>query len=112
MRRHGARRERRHLASGVLGFRCSRLPSKSGWKQSSNGNGSRHGASVVRTLLLAAGLGGRLRPLTNTVPKCLAPTGGKPLLGYWLELLLGGGIERVLVNTHHLPEPVRMFVAA
>ena len=54
----------------------------------------------------------RLRPLTDTVPKCLIPIRGKPLLGYWLELLLGGGVERVLVNTHHLPEPVRMFVAA
>jgi len=66
---------------------------------------------VVRTVLLAAGLGRRLRPLTNTVPKCLVPIRGKPLLGYWLELLLGGGIERVLVNTHHLPETVRHFVA-
>lgn len=65
----------------------------------------------MRAVLLAAGLGMRLRPLTNTVPKCLVPIRGKPLLGYWLELFLGGGVERVLVNTHHLPEPVRMFVA-
>ncbi len=65
----------------------------------------------MRAVLLAAGLGVRLRPLTNTVPKCLVPIRGKPLLGYWLELLLGGGIERVLVNTHHLPETVRHFVA-
>ncbi len=66
----------------------------------------------MRALLLAAGLGMRLRPLTDTVPKCLVPIRGKPLLRYWLDLLLGGGVERVLVNTHHLPEPVRMFVAA
>lgn len=65
----------------------------------------------MRAVLLAAGLGVRLRPLTNTVPKCLVPIRGKPLLGYWLELLLGGGIERALVNTHHLPETVRHFVA-
>ncbi len=65
----------------------------------------------MRAVLLAAGLGMRLRPLTNTVPKCLVPIRGKPLLGYWLELLLGGGIERALVNTHHLPETVRHFVA-
>ncbi len=65
----------------------------------------------MRALLLAAGLGMRLRPLTDTVPKCLVPIRGKPLLGYWLELFLGGGVERVLVNTHHLPETVRHFVA-
>lgn len=64
----------------------------------------------MRALLLAAGLGRRLRPLTNTVPKCLIAIRGRPLLWYWLELLLGGGIERVLVNTHHLPETVRHFV--
>ncbi len=65
----------------------------------------------MRAVLLAAGLGRRLRPLTNTVSKCLVPIRGKPLLGYWLELLLGDGIERALVNTHHLPETVRHFVA-
>ena len=65
----------------------------------------------MRAVLLAAGLGVRLRPLTNTVPKCLVPIRGKPLLGYWLELFLGGGVERVLVNTHHLSETVRHFVA-
>lgn len=65
----------------------------------------------MRALLLAAGLGTRLRPLTNSVPKCLVPIRGKPLLAYWFELLLDGGIERVLVNTHHLPETVRQFVA-
>ena len=64
----------------------------------------------MRALLLAAGLGTRLRPLTDRVPKCLVPIRGKPLLGYWLDLLLNGGIERVLVNTHHLAESVRTFV--
>ena len=64
-----------------------------------------------RALLLAAGLGTRLRPLTNHVPKCLVPIKGKPLLGYWLDLLLRAGIERVLVNTHYLPDPVRRFCA-
>lgn len=64
----------------------------------------------MRALLLAAGLGTRLRPLTNSVPKCLIPIRGRPLLDYWLELLLDGGVESVLVNTHHLPERVRSFV--
>ena len=66
----------------------------------------------MKALLLAAGLGTRLRPLTETVPKCLVPIRGKPLLQYWLDLLFEGGIESALVNTHHLPEPVRAFVAA
>ena len=68
----------------------------------------------MRALLLAAGLGTRLRPLTETVPKCLIPIHGKPLLGYWFDLLLKPetGIDRVLVNTSYLPELVRGFVAA
>jgi mannose-1-phosphate guanylyltransferase len=66
----------------------------------------------MRALLLAAGLGTRLRPLTDRIPKCLVPVHGKPLLGYWLDLLLNAGIERVLVNTHYLPVPVREFVAS
>jgi len=57
----------------------------------------------VKALLLAAGLGTRLRPLTETVPKCLVPIHGKPLLDYWLDLLFEQDIiERVLVNTGHL----------
>jgi len=65
----------------------------------------------LRALLLAAGLGTRLRPLTDTTPKCLVPILGRPLLAYWLDLLFEGGIERVLVNTHHRAEDVRAFVA-
>ncbi len=65
----------------------------------------------MRALLLAAGLGTRLRPLTDRVPKCLVPIRGKPLLAYWLDLILAGPIERVLVNTHYLPGVVRDFVA-
>ncbi len=65
----------------------------------------------MRALLLAAGAGTRLRPITNTIPKCLVLIHGKPLLAYWLDLLLGAGIDRVLINTHYLPDQVRRFVA-
>lgn len=65
----------------------------------------------MRTLLLAAGLGTRLRPITNTVPKCMVPIHGKPLLDYWLDLLLNDGVERILINTHYLPDSVNSFVA-
>jgi mannose-1-phosphate guanylyltransferase len=64
----------------------------------------------MRALLLAAGIGSRLRPLTATLPKCLVPVHGRPLLAYWLDLLFLAGIERVLINTHHLAEKVQSFV--
>ena len=62
-----------------------------------------------RALLLAGGYGTRLRPLTDTIPKCLVPIHGKPLLAYWLDLLFESGVERALINTHYLPEQVRAF---
>jgi mannose-1-phosphate guanylyltransferase len=65
---------------------------------------------VRRALLLAGGIGSRLRPLTLTVPKCLVPIHGRPLLDYWIEMLLAGGFERVLVNTHWLAPAVEAFV--
>jgi NDP-sugar pyrophosphorylase family protein len=64
-----------------------------------------------KALLLAAGLGTRLRPLTDTAPKCLVDIAGRPLLDYWFEALSEAGIRDVLVNTHHLPERVRQFLA-
>lgn len=66
----------------------------------------------MRALLLAAGVGTRLRPITDTLPKCLVPVNGVPLLDYWLDLLFGGGVERILINTHHLAEKVNGHVAA
>lgn len=64
----------------------------------------------MRALLLAAGLGTRLRPITNTVPKCLVEINGRPLLDYWIALLSTGGIVDILINLHHLPEVVRSYV--
>ncbi|WP_315777124.1 MULTISPECIES: nucleotidyltransferase family protein [unclassified Bradyrhizobium] len=65
----------------------------------------------MRALLLAAGIGSRLRPLTNTTPKCLVRVHDRPLLDYWLDLVFEGGIERALLNTHWLAEQVRVHVA-
>jgi mannose-1-phosphate guanylyltransferase len=64
----------------------------------------------MRALLLAAGLGTRLRPLTDTMPKCLVPIKGEPLLGIWLERLTQAGIGPFLVNTHHLAAQVEAFI--
>lgn len=64
----------------------------------------------MRAILLAAGLGTRLRPLTNTLPKCLVPIKGKPLLEIWLERLTQAGMGPFLVNTHYLAKQVEAFI--
>lgn len=64
----------------------------------------------MKALLLAAGLGTRLQPITNIVPKCLVPIHGKPLLQYWLESLVAAGISEILINTHYLPQLVENFI--
>jgi mannose-1-phosphate guanylyltransferase len=64
----------------------------------------------ARALILAAGLGTRLRPLTNHTPKCLVPIGDRPLLDYWVDALRAAGVREALINTHHLAQPVREYV--
>jgi mannose-1-phosphate guanylyltransferase len=64
----------------------------------------------MRALLLAAGYGKRLRPVTDTIPKCLVPIHGKILIDYWLEQLTKAGIERFLINTHYLHEQVERHI--
>lgn len=64
----------------------------------------------TKVLLLAGGFGTRLRPITNTTPKCLVPVGGRPLIDYWLDRFAEAGIRDVLINTHHLAGPVRDYI--
>jgi len=66
----------------------------------------------MNAILLAAGFGTRLRPMTNTIPKCLVPIKGKPLLQIWLERLTAAEIGSFLINTHYLPEQVEQFISA
>ena len=66
----------------------------------------------MKAVLLAAGLGTRLRPLTDTVPKCLMPIGDRTLLDIWLDALALVDVDEVLVNTHHLAEQVAAHVAS
>jgi len=61
----------------------------------------------MKAFLLAAGVGSRLRPITDTVPKCMIPVGGQPLLDIWLDAFDQAGVDEVLVNLHHLPDVVR-----
>jgi len=66
----------------------------------------------VKAFLLAAGLGTRLRPITDTVPKCMLAIDGRPLLDIWLDEFDRAGVEEVLVNLHYLPDVVRRHLAA
>ena len=78
-----------------------------------HGTGSGIGDTEERNMkafLLAAGYGTRLRPLTDTTPKCLIPINGKPLLTYWLELFSRHSVTDVLINTHYLREQVHDFI--
>ena len=65
----------------------------------------------MKAFLLAAGNGTRMRPLTETNPKCLLPIAGVPLLGIWLELCRRHGIEEVLINVHAHPDAILEYVA-
>jgi MurNAc alpha-1-phosphate uridylyltransferase len=62
-------------------------------------------------MVLAAGLGERMRPLTDRVPKPLVRVSGKPLLDHVLDRLAGAGIERAVVNVHYLAEQIERHVA-
>ncbi len=64
----------------------------------------------MRAMLLAAGLGTRLRPLTVRRPKCLMPVMNRPLLSLWHERLAKMGVTRAVVNTHHLAGQVRAWL--
>jgi mannose-1-phosphate guanylyltransferase len=63
-----------------------------------------------RALLLSAGLGTRLRPITDKIQKCLVPIDGKPLIEYWLDSLSKAGVEEFLINTHYLAEQMQEYV--
>jgi mannose-1-phosphate guanylyltransferase len=66
----------------------------------------------VKAFLLAAGVGSRLRPITDTLPKCMVVIDDRPLLDVWLDAFDRAGIDEVLVNLHHLPDVVRDHIAA
>ena len=58
-------------------------------------------------MILAAGIGKRMRPITATIPKPLVEVGGKALIDYGIEALLRNGVDHLVVNVHYLPDLVR-----
>ncbi len=64
----------------------------------------------MKAFLLAAGHGTRLRPITNSIPKCLVPIRGTPLLSIWLQICKQFGIDQVLINIHAHASSVRDFL--
>lgn len=65
----------------------------------------------MEAMILAAGLGTRLRPLTDTIPKALVPVRGRPLLSHVIDRLVAAGVTRILVNTCHHAEQVSDWLA-
>lgn len=65
----------------------------------------------MKALIFAAGLGTRLKPLTDTMPKALVPVSGKPLLQHVMEKLVASGYDQIVINVHHFAGMVRDFVA-
>ena len=70
------------------------------------------GGRVPRTaMVMAAGLGKRMRPLTATRPKPLVEVAGKPLIDHVFDRLRAAGVERVVVNVHYLPDVIEAHLA-
>lgn len=66
---------------------------------------------LTKAMILAAGLGTRMRPLTNTLPKPLIPVSHKPLIDWCIEWLQAGGIEEIIVNTSYLAGQLEEYLS-
>ena len=65
----------------------------------------------MRGMILAAGYGTRFRPVTHALPKPMIPVLNRPLLGWAVEACLASGIHELIVNLHHIPAPIRTYLA-
>lgn len=65
----------------------------------------------MKGMILAAGFGTRLRPVTNTLPKPMVPLLNRPLIAWAVESFLAAGVRELIVNLHHLPEPLERYLA-
>ena len=64
----------------------------------------------MKALIFAAGLGTRLKPLTDTMPKAMVPIGGKPLLQHLIEKMIAAGFTEITINVHHFAIQIIDFV--
>ncbi|WJR68879.1 nucleotidyltransferase family protein [Neorhizobium sp. CSC1952] len=68
--------------------------------------------TIHQAMVLAAGLGTRLRPITDTMPKPLVPVAGKPMIDYALDALADAGVTRAAVNVHHFADRMEAHLKA
>jgi len=66
----------------------------------------------MNAMIFAAGLGTRLKPLTNNLPKALAPFNGQPLLWHTIKSMEELGVKRVVVNVHHFAQQIKDYIAS
>lgn len=64
----------------------------------------------MKSMIFAAGLGTRLKPITDTLPKALVPVGGKPLIEHVARKLKASGIEEAVVNVHHFADKIEAWI--
>ena len=64
----------------------------------------------MKAMILAAGLGTRLQPRTDHIPKALVEVSGKPMLAWVMEKLIQSGIQEVVINIHHFPDQIKDFL--
>ena len=64
----------------------------------------------MKAMIFAAGLGTRLRPLTDTLPKALVPLRGKPLLYHVVQRLISAGFDDIVINVHHFADKIEDYL--
>ena len=64
----------------------------------------------MKAMIFAAGLGTRLKPLTDNIPKALVTIGGKPLLQHTIEKLKSSGFDEIIINIHHFADQIVEFI--
>ena len=66
----------------------------------------------MKAMIFAAGLGTRLKPLTDTMPKALVPVNGEPMLKMVIDKLIAAGYDDIVINIHHFASQIRDYIAA
>ena len=64
----------------------------------------------MKAMIFAAGLGTRLKPLTDTIPKALVPVGGRPLIEIVIDRLKTAGFDDIVINVHHFADMIEEYV--